>query len=73
MSSCPFSVKVYDCTKCIAVQLEAAGSLLPVMVWVHGGSFITGSGNYISAGPDWFLAEGVVVVTCNYRLGAFGN
>lgn len=73
MLSCPISVKNYDYTKVIAVQLVPAGSLLPVLVWVHGGSFIIGSGSYISAGPDWLLAEGVVVVTCNYRLGAFGN
>lgn len=65
------SISVFS--KLIVVQLEPAGSLLPVMVWVHGGSFVTGSGNYVSAGPDWLLAEGVVVVTFNYRLGAFGN
>jgi para-nitrobenzyl esterase len=45
----------------------------PVMVWIHGGSFATGSG-----GVPWYhgtrLARrgDVVVVTINYRLGAFG-
>lgn len=45
----------------------------PVMVWVHGGAFTTGSG----AAP-WYdgtaLAEAgdVVVVTFNYRLGTLG-
>jgi para-nitrobenzyl esterase len=45
----------------------------PVMVWIHGGAFTTGSG-----GVPWYhgtrLAHrgDVVVVTVNYRLGAFG-
>lgn len=50
----------------------SGGQLLPVLVWVHGGAFICGSGNYSSAGFDFFLAEGMVVVTINYRLGLFG-
>ncbi len=49
-----------------------AAAMLPVMVWIHGGGFVNGSG---AAAPyDWAtLAEqGVVVVTLNYRLGRFG-
>lgn len=42
------------------------------MVWVHGGSFDSGSGDSWVYGPDFFVNEGVVVVTMNYRLGAFG-
>jgi len=49
------------------------GARRPVMVWVHGGSFTGGSGS------DGFYRGGllareqdVVVVTCNYRLGALG-
>ncbi len=45
---------------------------LPVMVWIHGGAFIFGSG-----GDKWYVGDhlaqqGVVVVTINYRLGALG-
>jgi para-nitrobenzyl esterase len=45
----------------------------PVMVWIHGGGFVTGSG-YIGAYHGTHLVErgDVVVVTINYRLGAFG-
>jgi para-nitrobenzyl esterase len=46
---------------------------LPVMVWLHGGAFLFGSGG--DAYYDGrYLAEtyGVVVVTVNYRLGVFG-
>ena len=42
----------------------------PVMVWVHGGGFISGTGNDYDTTP--LLRQGVVVVTLNYRLGALG-
>ncbi|XP_069668717.1 esterase FE4-like isoform X2 [Periplaneta americana] len=48
------------------------GSLLPVMVWLHGGGFLSGSGNTDLYGPDYLVAEDVVVVTINYRLGPLG-
>ena len=43
----------------------------PVMVWIHGGGFVTGAGSEYDA---HVLAEkhDVIVVTINYRLGAFG-
>ena len=51
----------------------AAGDGKPVMVWVHGGAYIFGAasqplydGTALTAGGD------VVVVTVNYRVGAFG-
>lgn len=45
---------------------------LPVMVWLHGGGFAMGSGNSFFYGPDYLIAEGVVLVTLNYRLGSLG-
>lgn len=48
------------------------GSLKPVMVWLHGGGFAGGSGSSEIYGPDYLVAEDVVVVTLNYRLGPFG-
>lgn len=48
-----------------------AQSKLPVMVWLHGGAFTTGS----SRGYDASVLAGkndIVVVTVNYRLGALG-
>lgn len=47
--------------------------MLPVMVWIHGGGFIHGSGSRFLYGPDFLVAEGVIVVTINYRLGALGK
>ena len=48
-------------------------ALRPVLVWMHGGAFVTGSG-----ATPWYHGASlaalgdVVVVTINYRLGAFG-
>jgi para-nitrobenzyl esterase len=44
---------------------------VPVMVWIHGGGNVEGSGEMPPLGPA-LAAQGVVVVTLNYRLGAFG-
>ena len=45
----------------------------PVMVWIHGGAFISGSGSSQSYDGASFAQQGdVVVVTINYRLGIFG-
>jgi carboxylesterase type B len=45
------------------------------MVWIHGGGFTTGSGNFETDfyGPGYILDRDVVLVTINYRLGPFGN
>ncbi len=46
---------------------------LPVMVWIHGGAFLFGSGgDPFYAGAELARTRGVVVVTINYRLGGLG-
>lgn len=45
---------------------------LPVMIWIHGGSFYTGSGNSDFYGPEFFMAHDIVLVTFNYRLEVLG-
>ncbi|XP_058812878.1 juvenile hormone esterase-like [Topomyia yanbarensis] len=44
----------------------------PVMVWIHGGAFVAGSGDARMYGPDFLVQENVVVVSFNYRLGILG-
>ena len=44
----------------------------PVMVWIHGGSNLMGSGAESSYNGTALARKGVVVVTINYRLGALG-
>ncbi|KHO20684.1 carboxylesterase/lipase family protein [Mycolicibacterium setense] len=49
------------------------GAAKPVMVWVHGGAYVLGSGSQPLYNGRVLAAEGdVVVVTLNYRLGPFG-
>lgn len=43
---------------------------LPVMVWIHGGAFVFGSGSGSSGAA--FAKQGVMLVTFNYRLGRLG-
>lgn len=43
-----------------------------VMVWIHGGAFVYGSGDDVLYGPDYFMQRDIVFVTVNYRLGIFG-
>lgn len=49
------------------------GGLRPVMVWLHGGGFTTGSGNdSMYDGEALAKAGDAVVVTVNHRLNIFG-
>jgi para-nitrobenzyl esterase len=54
---------------------RAAGQKMPVLLWIHGGALLDGSGNDYEG---WKLASGgpegvpTVVVAINYRLGMFG-
>jgi len=45
---------------------------LPVMVWIHGGGYVQGSGNIPRLNSPALAREGVVLVTINYRLTLFG-
>jgi para-nitrobenzyl esterase len=46
------------------------GRGLPVMFWMHGGALVVGEGDDYN--PQRLVAQGVIVVTINYRLGALG-
>jgi para-nitrobenzyl esterase len=55
----------------VVTPLEPGDKPLPVMVWIHGGGFQNGAG--IDYDPARLATVGkVMVVTINYRLGAFG-
>lgn len=53
-----------------SIDLEAQG--LPVLVWIHGGGFVFGSGNMTAHGHKNWNDNGIILVTFNYRLGALG-
>jgi len=48
------------------------GAKIPVMVFIHGGSFTGGSGTNALYDGTHFAERGVVLVTVNYRLGRLG-
>jgi para-nitrobenzyl esterase len=45
---------------------------LPVMVWIHGGGFMGGSGSSPFTSGAQLARQGVLLVSFNYRLGRFG-
>jgi para-nitrobenzyl esterase len=63
-----------DCLYLNVVTPAADDMERPVLVWIHGGGFATGSGS-----GEWFegtnlvTKNDVVLVTINYRLGILGN
>jgi len=59
---------------CLVINVYAPDltSRRPVMVFIHGGGFFAGSGTSGVYGPDYLVAEDVVLVTVNYRLGPLG-
>ncbi|MEO8365038.1 MAG: carboxylesterase/lipase family protein [Pseudoxanthomonas sp.] len=49
-----------------------AGGKRPVMVWIHGGALVYGSGNVALYDGSAYAQRGAVLVTINYRMGALG-
>jgi para-nitrobenzyl esterase len=49
-----------------------AGGGLPVLVWIHGGAYVSGSGSTPVNDGAAFARQGLVFVSLNYRLGRFG-
>jgi para-nitrobenzyl esterase len=67
----PGIIGTEDCLYLNIYTPNPAGTRLPVMVWIHGGTFISGAGSWYRGGN--LAARGkLVVVTINYRLGPFG-
>ncbi|MGB3604865.1 carboxylesterase/lipase family protein [Gordonia sp. (in: high G+C Gram-positive bacteria)] len=64
----------------VGTPRDVAGSQarLPVMVWVYGGAYLCGSGSQPLYDPGSLVQSSVargtptIIVTLNYRLGAFG-
>ena len=60
---------------CLSLSVHTPGdgrTGLPVLVWVHGGGFVNGSGSSPWYDGSALARRGVVVVSINYRLGVFG-
>jgi para-nitrobenzyl esterase len=60
-----------DCLFLNVYTPKADDGRRPVMVWIHGGAYVGGSGD-IYHGASFCRRGDVVVVTLNYRLGLLG-
>ena len=60
------------CTLNVWTPATSASDRLPVMVWIHGGGFQAGSSSEPRQDGERLATKGVVVVSINYRMGAFG-
>jgi len=61
-----------DCLS-LNVWSPSAHGQRPVLVWIHGGAFSLGAGSLsVYEGSRMAAATDTVVVTINYRVGAFG-
>lgn len=49
-----------------------AGDQLPVLFWIHGGAFLHGCGSEKEFDGEGFAKKGVILVSVNYRVNAFG-
>lgn len=62
-----------DCLRLSVTAPARSGGDRPVIVYLHGGGFVSGSGFQADFDPAALAVRGgVVVVTVNYRLGVFG-
>ena len=51
--------------------LEPSSGKIPVMVWIHGGSNVSGNADFYDP-SELVRTQDVIVVSINYRLGPFG-
>jgi para-nitrobenzyl esterase len=62
-----------DCLRVTVTAPVPDGERRPVMVWLHGGAYISGSGEAPSYDASALaLEQGVIVVNVSYRLGLLG-
>ncbi|AJT41697.1 carboxylesterase/lipase family protein [Psychromicrobium lacuslunae] len=61
-----------DCLSLDIWTPDVGGVNLPVMVWIHGGGFMTGAGSVPAHDGRTFARDGIVHVGINYRLGIDG-
>ncbi|TDS17318.1 carboxylesterase/lipase family protein [Sphingobacterium paludis] len=71
-------IKANTSEDCLYINLwrpakRSRGKRLPVMVWIHGGSFVGGGSSDTVTSGAAFARQGVILASINYRLGRFGH
>jgi para-nitrobenzyl esterase len=74
----PGSIQAGSSEDCLFLNIwkpagAAKNAKLPVMVWIHGGAFVGGSGSSPENSGNQFARQGVILITINYRLGRLGH
>lgn len=62
-----------DCLYLNLWRPAAASGRLPVLVWIYGGGFVNGGASPPTYSGANLAAQGVVLVSFNYRVGRFGT
>ena len=68
----PLGTTSEDCLYLNVWTTAQAEDRRPVMVWIHGGALTRGAGDIPAYDGAALARQGIVMVTINYRLGAFG-
>jgi para-nitrobenzyl esterase len=70
----PFANHAALSEDCLFLNVWAPGQArkAPVLVWIHGGSLVSGASSEAIYDGAAFAGQGVVLVSINYRLGALG-
>jgi para-nitrobenzyl esterase len=73
----PGSISSNSSEDCLFINVwrpaaAASDAQLPVMMWIHGGAFVFGSGSSPDFSGVQFAKQGVILITFNYRLGRLG-
>lgn len=61
-----------DCLN-LNIWTKEGAARYPVLVFIHGGAFLTGGGGEPSTDGEAYVKNGVVLVSINYRLGPFAT
>ena len=62
-----------DCLRLTVTRPARLDGPAPVLVWVHGGAYVSGAGDLPGYDPSTLVREhGLVVVNVTFRLGALG-
>ncbi|RKK65973.1 hypothetical protein BFJ69_g15816 [Fusarium oxysporum] len=68
----PMDEDCLNVTIAAPMQPNKQKHLLPVMVWFHGGAFLSGGGDLDCYLPQGLASRSIITVNVTYRLGIFG-
>ena len=64
----PYAGVADDARRTLDVYAPAGADKLPVVFWIHGGGWQHGDKSDVKHKPQWFMDQGFVFISVNYRL-----